>query len=157
MLKGRCINAADTTTLQNEQEYFLFPAGQNHYYVSMFNNTNAHFGCYQAERFQVVEEEEWPQEPPVEFPQLKQCSFYKAKLIWRQRGHRNKELKAYFVKPGKTHCYFWHDQERTEFCGCFPVHWFTNFEPITEQEVHVEAEEQQIELLERVDGQLAFF
>jgi len=156
-VKAVCINADASTELRLEQEYFVFPTKTNHYYVSRFDNVNAHFGCYQAERFHFVEEEGWPQEPQMEIPNLEQGVFYHAQLIWRKQGYKNKPLKEYIIQPKRTHCFFWHDQERKKPGGCFPLHWFTNFVPIIEQEGHEEAEEQPVNLLERMDGQLAFF
>ncbi|MDP7981018.1 hypothetical protein [Bacillus multifaciens] len=156
-MKAVCINADTSTELRLEQEYFIFPAKPNHYYVSRFDNVNAHFGSYQAERFHVVEEEEWPKEPQMDILKLDQDKFYHAQLIWRQRGFKNKSLKEYVIKPKRTHCLFWHDEERKRFCGCFPLHWFKNFVPVIEKEKPEKVEEQPIELLEKVDGQLAFF
>ncbi|WP_257145405.1 hypothetical protein [Bacillus cereus] len=51
----------------------------------------------------------------------------------------------------------WHDKERKRFAGCFPLHWFRGFGPMIEQQSSQEVNGQSIALLERPDGQLAFF
>ncbi|PEA85892.1 hypothetical protein [Bacillus thuringiensis] len=155
-MKGTCINASHSTELKQEQEYFLFPLKPNHFYVSRFDNKGANFGCYEADRFQVIEEEEWPKEPEIDIPELDKEKYYRADLIWRAEGYRDKELKRYVMKPSTTHCYVWHDKERKQFAGCFPMHWFRDFKLIIEQQ-SPQAVEQPIVLLERPNGQLAFF
>lgn len=154
-MKGKCIDAADSTMLKIGHEYFLFPAGSNHYYVSQFNNKNAHFGCYKASKFALIEKDVWSPEPPIQSFNLDQDTFYRAQLIWRTKGHKNTPLKDYVIQPKKTHCFFWHDRKREQFCGCFPLHWFTNFESITNQPE--KEQEKAITFLERPGGQLAFF
>lgn len=154
VMKGVCIDADTSTELKLDQEYHLFPAKPNHFYVSRFDNKGANFGCYQADRFKVTVEEEWPQEPNDDTPLLDPDTFYHAELIWRQQGYKDKPLKRYVVQPKKTHCMFWHDEERKKPGGCFPLHWFAGFVPIDEEQRQLE--EQPIALLERVDGQLAF-
>jgi hypothetical protein len=52
-------------------------------------------------------------------------------------GYRSKELREYYLKPKRTHGYFYHDKDLNECCGCFPLHWFRDFkelEDITEKE-----------------------
>ncbi|XLP22116.1 sugar ABC transporter [Bacillus toyonensis] len=77
--------------------------------------------------------------------------------MWRPKGYRDKPLKGYVIKPSKTHCCFWHDKERKRFAGCFPLHWFRDFELMTAQPSSQVIEGQPIALLERPDGQLTFF
>lgn len=154
-MKGKCIDAADSTMLQIDREYFLFPAGPNNYYVSHFNNKNAHFGCYEASKFVLIKDDIWSPEPPIQSFNLDQDTFYRAQLIWRTKGHKNIPLKDYVIQPKKTHCFFWHDWKRERCCGCFPLHWFTHFEPITDQPE--KEKEKAITFLERPGGQLAFF
>ncbi|MEN3130830.1 hypothetical protein ABDI49_07370 [Bacillus cereus] len=155
-MKGICINVDASTELKLDQEYYLFPAKPNHFYVSRFDNVHANFGCYEADRFQVIKEEEWPKEPEIDIPELDKEKYYRADLIWRAKGYRDKELKRYVMKPSTTHCYVWHDKERKQFAGCFPLHWFRGFKLMIEQQ-SPQAVEQPIVLLERPDGQLAFF
>ncbi|EOO04909.1 hypothetical protein IAW_05726 [Bacillus cereus str. Schrouff] len=57
-MQGICINADISTELKLGQEYYLFPAKPNHFYVSRFDNKGANFGCYQSERFRIIKEEE---------------------------------------------------------------------------------------------------
>ncbi|PFI78295.1 hypothetical protein [Bacillus cereus] len=155
-MKGICINVDASTELKLDQEYYLFPAKPNHFYVSRFDNVHANFGCYGADRFQVIKEEEWTKEPEIDIPELDREKYYRADLIWRAEGYRDKELKRYVMKPSTTHCYVWHDKERKQFAGCFPIHWFRDFKLMIEQQ-SPQAVEQPIVLLERPDGQLAFF
>lgn len=157
-MKGICIDVDHSALLGINEEYFLFPAKPNHYYVSKFNRKEAHFGCYPAERFQVVEKEVWTPEPQANKPNLDKGLLYRAQLIWRTKGYKNKPLKDYIIKPKGNHCFFWHDRERKKICGCFPIHWFANFEELSEaEEVKGIPEPEPVSLLERPDGQLAFF
>ncbi|KXO02465.1 hypothetical protein R1C46_18320 [Bacillus tropicus] len=154
--KGVCIAVDQSDLLKEKVEYFLFPAKPNHYYVSRFNRKGAHFGCYQAERFQITEKEVWTPEPEPNLPELNTSLFYRAQLIWRKKGYKDKPLKDYIVQPRGKHCYFWHDRERKKFCGCFPLHWFTDFVPVQSHNIEEKTKEE-VKLLQRPDGQLAFF
>jgi hypothetical protein len=55
-LQGVCIDVGETTTLRENQEYFLFDHGPNNYYVSRFDNVNAHFGSYEKKHFEKIED-----------------------------------------------------------------------------------------------------
>ncbi|MED1047272.1 hypothetical protein P4T54_22870 [Bacillus mycoides] len=158
-MKGICIEVDHSALLGINEEYFLFPAKPNHYFVSKFNRKESHFGCYPAERFQVVEKEVWTPEPQVNKPNLDKGLLYRAQLIWRTKGYKNKPLKDYIIKPKGNHCLFWHDRERKKLCGCFPIHWFVNFEELAaeQEEIKETIEQERVSLLERPDGQLAFF
>lgn len=148
-MKGVCIDVDHSALLQPDEEYFLFPAKPHHYYVSRFDNKQAHLGCYPADRFRITEKESWTPEPKLA------RTFYKAQLIWRTRGYQDKPLKEYIIHPKGTHCLFWHDRERKKFGGCFPLHWFTNFEMLAEQPK--KQVEKPVTFVERPGGQLAFF
>ncbi|MGX5433386.1 hypothetical protein [Bacillus toyonensis] len=158
-MKGICIDVDHSTLLGINEEYFLFPAKLNHYFVSKFDRKEAHFGCYPAERFQVVENEVWTPEPQDNAPKLDTSLVYRAQLIWRTKGYKNKPLKDYIIKPKGNHCFFWHDRERKKLCGCFPIHWFANFEELAaeQEEIKEIPEQERVSLLERPGGQLAFF
>ncbi|MGG5766629.1 hypothetical protein [Bacillus wiedmannii] len=158
-MKGICIDVDHSALLGINEEYFLFPAKPNHYFVSKFDRKESHFGCYPAERFQVVEKEVWTPEPQVNTLNVDQGLLYRAKLIWRTKGYKDKSLKDYVIKPKGKHCLFWHDREREKLCGCFPIHWFANFEVLAEEkeEIKETPEQELVSLLERPGGQLAFF
>ncbi|MDA1631816.1 hypothetical protein PDK11_02960 [Bacillus cereus] len=158
-MKGICIDVDHSALLGINEEYFLFPAKPNHYFVSKFDRKESHFGCYPAERFQVVEKEVWTPEPQVNTPDVDQGLLYKAKLIWRTKGYKGKPLKDYIIKPKGNHCLFWHDRERKKLCGCFPIHWFANFEVLAaeKEDIKETPEQELVSLLERPGGQLAFF
>ncbi|WP_324656561.1 MULTISPECIES: hypothetical protein [Bacillus] len=158
-MKGMCIDVDHSALLGINEEYFLFPAKPNHYYVSKFDRKESHFGCYPVERFKVVENEVWTPEPQINMPNLDESKFYKAQLIWRTKGYQDKPLKEYILRPKGTHCFFWHDQEREKLCGCFPIHWFANFEELAaeREEVKETPKQELVSLLERPGGQLAFF
>ncbi|PGZ45718.1 hypothetical protein COE56_25900 [Bacillus anthracis] len=154
-MRGICVNDKFSTELRLNQEYYLFSAKPHHFYVSRFNNINASFGCYESDRFQVIEDMKSPEEPRNGVPALDKEKYYHADLVYVASGYQGKALKNYVVQPSNTHCYFWHDVERKKFGGCFPLHWFSGFveigtEPIGEKEP-------EIELFERIGGQLAFF
>ncbi|MDL4842815.1 hypothetical protein [Aquibacillus rhizosphaerae] len=55
-MKGVCLDASNTTTLEKDQEYFIFPNGESSFYVSNFDRKTAHFGCYRASRFEVLKD-----------------------------------------------------------------------------------------------------
>ncbi|PEJ89548.1 hypothetical protein [Bacillus toyonensis] len=158
-MKGICIDVDHSALLGINEEYFLFPAKPNHYFVSKFDRKESHFGCYPAERFQVMEKEAWTPEPKVNTPNLDKGLLYRAQLIWRTKGYKNKPLKDYIIKPKGNHCFFWHDRERKKLCGCFPIHWFANFEELAaeQEEIKEIPEQERVSLLERPGGQLAFF
>ncbi|EEL69453.1 hypothetical protein [Bacillus mycoides] len=158
-MKGMCIDVDHSALLGINEEYFLFPAKPNHYYVSKFDRKESHFGCYPTERFKVVESEVLTPEPQINMPNLDESKFYKAQLIWRTKGYKDKPLKDYIINPTGTHCFFWHDPERKKLCGCFPIHWFANFEELAEEleEVKETPKQESVSLLERPDGQLEFF
>ncbi|PGT77832.1 hypothetical protein COD14_06980 [Bacillus cereus] len=62
------------------------------------------------------------------------------------------------MKPKSNHYFLWHDRERKKLCGCFPIHWFANFEelPEVQEEVKETQAREFVSLLERLDGRLAF-
>ncbi|MGH1287796.1 hypothetical protein [Bacillus toyonensis] len=158
-MKGICIDVDYSALLGINEEYFLFPAKHNHYFVSKFNCKESHFGCYPVERFQVVEKNVWTPEPQVNTPNLNKGFLYRAQLIWRTKGYENKPLKDYIIKLKGNYCFFWHDRERKKLCGCFPIHWFTNFEELAAEQEKIKEilEQERVSLLERLGGQLAFF
>lgn len=158
-MKGICIDVDHSALLGINEEYFLFPAKPNHYFVSKFNRKESHFGCYPAERFQVAGKEAWTPEPQVNTPNLDKGLLYRAQLIWRTKDYKNKPLKDYIIQPKGNHCFFWHDRERKNLCGCFPIHWFANFEELAAEpeEVKETPKQELVSLLERPGGQLAFF
>jgi hypothetical protein len=82
LLQGICVDTGETTVLEKGKKYFLFPGGSNNYYVSKFPNANAHTGCFRKSLFQIVQEDEWPPEPPANsIPVLDNSKVYKAKLV----------------------------------------------------------------------------
>jgi hypothetical protein len=127
MLKGVCKDPGQTAVLEKGKVYFLFPNGRNHFYVSNFPNFRAHKGCFQSSYFQVIEKEQWPQEPEMKSYCLDPEKVYIANLIWRKPGYKAVALKEYYIKPRTTHCDFYQDSNLTELGGCFPLHWFTDF------------------------------
>jgi hypothetical protein len=138
ILKGVCIDIGNSAVLQKGESYYLFPHGDKHYYVSIFPNKNAHKGCFHAELFQLARENDWPEEPEEIVPELDREKVYEAQLVWRSPGYKSKELRKYYLKPKRTHGYFYLDKDLNECCGCFPLHWFRDInelEDITEKDV----------------------
>jgi hypothetical protein len=127
MIQGICVDTSQTTVLEKGRKYFLFPNGPQHYYVSIFPNPHAHKGCFEASLFQIVKEEEWPQEPIAKPIHLDKEKIYQASLVWREPGHRSVPLKKYFVRAKNTHGYFYEDLNLETCRGCFPLHWFSEF------------------------------
>ena len=135
MLQGICVDTGETTVLEKGKKYFLFPGGSNNYYVSKFPNANAHTGCFCESLFQIVQEDEWPPEPPVgNVPELDSSKIYVAKLIWRKRGYEQVKLGTYYLQPKKTHAYVYRDKQLNKCIGCFPLHWFAEFREVNVEE-----------------------
>lgn len=137
-MEGICVDKNQSTVLENGKRYFLFPNGPDHYYVSNFNNNKSHFGCFQALYFQLIEKEIWPPEPVPKSISLDHGKIYKANLIWRKPGYKIVELKDYYIRPGETHAEFFKDKDLTKCCGCFPLHWFSNFRSIETESANIE-------------------
>ncbi|OAT74865.1 hypothetical protein [Parageobacillus thermoglucosidasius] len=134
MLQGICVDTAATTVLEKGKTYFLFPGGPNHYYVSKFPKENSHFGVFRKSLFQIVQEDEWPPEPPADsIPVLDSSKIYAAKLIWTTRAYKT-ELGTYYMKPLKAHAYVYRDKQLKKCVGCFPLHWFAEFREVNEEE-----------------------
>ncbi|MGF2617751.1 hypothetical protein FZC84_11985 [Rossellomorea vietnamensis] len=140
-MRGICVDPEGTLVLDSKKVYYLFPNGDKAFYVSKFNSEKSHFGCFQAERFEVIEEnitevslensEEWPAEPEeLEGIRLDPSKVYSARLVWRQLGYKSTELQMYYIRPKKTHADFYGKYEGgvlKDFGGCFPLHWFSEF------------------------------
>jgi hypothetical protein len=120
MFQGFYKGTGNSEILQEGKKYYLFPNGEQHYYVSPFPNEGAHTGCYQASRFELVEDEGL-------YPELDREKHYSAELIYRRSGYSSTPLKRYYIQPKKTHAYFWEDSHLTQFRGCFPLEWFDHF------------------------------
>ncbi|MFD2924195.1 hypothetical protein [Halobacillus naozhouensis] len=56
-MKALCLDSSGTTTLDQGRDYYVFPGGPGAYYVSKVERQTAHMGCYQADRFEVVEDQ----------------------------------------------------------------------------------------------------
>ncbi|PAD67311.1 hypothetical protein CHH83_19690 [Bacillus sp. 7586-K] len=123
MLQGICIDTENTVVLTEGEQYYLFPNGTEHYYVSKFPNEGAHTGCFQAKYFKVIEKED------VAMSELDREKVYFAHM-YRKEGYPGLELIEYYIKPKKTHCNIYCDKALTQFKGCFPLDWFTDFEEI---------------------------
>ncbi|MCM3651308.1 hypothetical protein [Metabacillus litoralis] len=150
MIQGICIDTQNTMVLSEGESYYLFPNGPDHYYVSRFPNEDAHTGCFQAKHFQLIEEED------VTMPYIDREKVYFAHM-YRKEGYPSLELKEYFIKPKKTHCSLYEDRALTEFKGCFPLDWFTDFEEIVlEMEDNVPIVEE-IVFESTENGQLVLF
>jgi hypothetical protein len=135
LLQGVCVDAAATTVLEKGKTYFIFPNGPDYYYVSNFPQVNSHQGCFHKSLFKLVQEDEWPPEPAVDnVPVLDSSKIYAAKLIWRKRGYQQVKLGTYYLQPSETHAYVYRDKQLKKCVGCFPLHWFTEFREVDEEE-----------------------
>lgn len=144
MIRGVYKGSANSIVLQPGQKYYLFPHGNTHYYVSRFPNEGAHTGCFSKELFDVIEDEEEKEEEAL----LDEEKCYTADLVRKRSGsYPTVVFKTYYIKPHKTHAYFWHDPEMKKFGGCFPLEWYDNFaefEPIVTEETIEEVEESEV-------------
>lgn len=170
---GRCIDPGATLTLELNKQYYLFEAGPSAYYVSRFNNSGAHFGCYSRELFEEIQEETleqslsnaqaWPEEPTeVEINYLDPGVIYSARLVWRRQFYATPLQERYYFKGGKKIVFFYKDPTLKTFLGAYPLHWFADFKEFLEVEQEVierelVVEELPLDLVERETGQLAFF
>ena len=130
MLQGKCVDPELAGSFP--ETVYLFPNGAAHYYVSRFPNEAAHIGCFQKEKFKLIDD--WPPEPPAIIPKLKHEQVYKAKLIWSTKWYKKagREWKHYYViaKDHQKNFTFFEDEQLTKLCGCFPAHWFTDYQPV---------------------------
>ena len=147
-----CINAADTTTLVKGKQYYVFPNGSNHAYVSKFDNPSAHFGCYRQSLFEEVSEDApvRPPEPRHLDWELEPNQVYQA-LMGRtdKDGFWHLEGQMFYVRQhekysGQVRIY--RDPQCTKYKGQFMTHWFTDFEAI-----EVEKDQNQTELDTKVE------
>lgn len=56
-LKGICLTN-EFTPLEKGVEYFLFPLGSAHYYVSKFDSPGSHYGAFEARHFLIKQKEQ---------------------------------------------------------------------------------------------------
>jgi len=156
VLRGICIDKGDAAGLVEETKYYLFPNGESHFYVSKFPNSEAHQGCFRADLFKIINDNEDPEEPEEKQITLDPTKIYRAKLIWRSPGYRsNNELKEYFIRPLKKHGYYYKDPNLKQFKGCFPLHWFEKFEEVDIQSIDtVEREKKEMDQKEKEIMQL---
>lgn len=138
MLQGVCVDPGQTAVLEKYKKYYLFPNGINHFYVSNFPSNCSHMGCFQSAYFQILKKEEWPPEPAVKSVILDPQKVYSAKLIWRKPGYKFVELKDYYLRLCKTHVDVFKEINLSQYCGCLPVHWFTNFREIETETAGIE-------------------
>ncbi|MCY8420268.1 hypothetical protein [Bacillus inaquosorum] len=133
--KGKCLSS-DITPLDKGREYFLFPLGDSHYYVSKFDSVNAHCGAYEKKHFQVIDEGLGEEPPAGNYEYLDSSKIYSAELIWMKPAYALlKPLGTYYVRPKAprmTHCYYFYDRELTKYGGIYPLHWFINFQEVDE-------------------------
>ncbi|MFG3612403.1 hypothetical protein [Rummeliibacillus stabekisii] len=140
-MKGICIKQGASTNLKEGEQYFLFEHGPDHYYASRFNHKGAHFGAFERKLFDVFIERavsKWPPEPPCIKVSLDNSKVYKAEMIWRDEAYKNKPLGIYYIRPVKTHCWFYFDSQMKKPGGCYPLHWFDGFQehdPEMQQEI----------------------
>jgi hypothetical protein len=140
-LQGVCVDP-NSINVEEGRQYFLFPNGEDHVYASRFQDEKAHFGCFSRKVFRIVQEEEWPPEPTIDHVrEIDRERIYRARLIWRRPGYKYKELTEYYLQPKQTHAYFFFDSELKDCGGCFPLHWFDDFQEAGQQQIENELEE----------------
>lgn len=85
-MKAICIEVDSSVVLKMEQEYYVFPAGPEHYYVSRFDNVNANFGCYLVNKFKLVNEKKCLEESVLDIPNLKEKVELELELVLKENG-----------------------------------------------------------------------
>lgn len=145
MLEGICIDTENTVVLTEGERYYLFPNGSEHYYVSKFPNKGAHTGCFQAKHFKLISKTELDRE-----------KVYIA-YMYRKEGYPGLELIEYYIKPKRTHCNIYYDKALTQFKGCFPLEWFTNFEEVEPESMKNDPIVEDIYFESNDNGQLLLF
>ncbi|WP_277714218.1 hypothetical protein [Bacillus atrophaeus] len=136
-MKGECLSA-DLASLEKGREYFLFPLGESHYYVSKFDNINSHRGAYQKEYFRISAEEVEDEPRAGNYDHLDVNTVYTAELIWRRKGYAHGlPLTTYYIKPKnsyKTHCDLYKKKDLQNWGGCYPLHWFINIQELSDNQ-----------------------
>ncbi|MET1031598.1 hypothetical protein [Domibacillus tundrae] len=97
MLQGICL---DSEILPVEETFFLFPVGDDLVYASGFPRKSAHTGCFQKDRFQIIEmiePVEWPPEPTKRAVEVELNAIYTTKLIWCWKSSKKMIGQTYFV------------------------------------------------------------
>lgn len=91
---------------------------------------------------------EWPPEPPKKKKPIEQNVLFSAKLIWCWKCIGKQVGKTYFViaRGQGLHVDVYSNAELTNMLGCYPVHWFENFEHVGDPPV--------IEILEVASDQV---
>lgn len=57
-MRAVCIDTGHSTVLREGKEYFVFPTGSSHYYVSNFGSVNSHTGAFLRSMFEIVDDNE---------------------------------------------------------------------------------------------------
>lgn len=55
-MRGICIDDTNSANLKKGEIYYLFPHGELAYYASRFDSEKSHFGAFQKNRFQIIDE-----------------------------------------------------------------------------------------------------
>lgn len=152
MLQGKCVDPELASSFP--ETVYLFPNGPLNYYVSRFPNKDAHMGCFQADKFQIAEE--WPPEPnAADIPSLESGKMYSAQFVWKPEKqftyHKLKDRYFILPKANQKSATFYKDRERKQLGGCFPLHWFTDFQLVEEEEL------EEVFEMEPVEEELASF
>lgn len=150
MQQGIYLDTENTVVLQKGSSYYLFPNRPDHFYVSRFPKEGAHIDCFQTKHFQLIVEEE------KAMTDIDREKVYFAHL-YRKEGYPGLELREYFIKPRKTHCFLYEDRALTQLKGCFPLDWFTDFEKIVPEIDKSVPIVEEIEFRSTENGQLLLF
>ncbi|OES46018.1 hypothetical protein [Domibacillus iocasae] len=142
MLQGACI---DADILLAGETLFLFPAVPDYVYASRFPRKSVYTGCYEKKHFRIAEANktpEWQTEPPKPTDSIECQVIYYAKLIWCWEHSKKMIDQTYFViaRGSGSHVDVYENKELKGMMGCFPIHWFENFN-LVEQETEMEKTE----------------
>ena len=135
-MKSVCFDTGDTTTLVQGREYYLFPNGATHAFVSKFNNSSSHFGCYRQSLFEKVSEDtpELPPEPPELDWELEPEQVYKAYLTWvKMPGAKHMIDQIYYIRKHPRHRHqvsVFKDPECNNLRAILSSHYFIDYELI---------------------------
>lgn len=79
-MKGICKDNGPSINLEQGKEYFLFPHGSTHFYVSKFDNPGAFFGIYEQRFFEIIEDDGLLHNPVISventIENIEQLSFF---------------------------------------------------------------------------------
>ncbi|ADC52155.1 MULTISPECIES: hypothetical protein [Alkalihalophilus] len=133
-MKAICTDSEGSLQLIEGKEYFIFPHGDDHVYVSKFDNKSSHFGAYRKELFKVTDRKDTTASYPTsEELGLKKGVIYKVRKVPGVKALSLTE-EIHYAKCRKTHALVYRDRDCTRLCGQYPLVWLSDYEELYDNE-----------------------